>query len=155
MPATGDRDPSTGSFTGGGSESSTGADDGTDEAGEFSFDLGNDTGDSSEGCCVPADGPGCSDDVIEACVCEHDPYCCEEAWDDACVNTAQLSGCSPCAGAIPPQLDCCTSNVIGGCLELDVQDCVCAVDAYCCEQAWDETCVGMVDDLGCGICNVR
>jgi len=155
MPATTDRDPSSGSFSGSDESSSGNVDTTDDTGGDEIRPFDTDSGGGVEGCCAPTDAPGCADAVIESCVCDLDPYCCDEAWDDACVNTAQTSGCSPCAGEEPPQTDCCTANMGAGCLELDVQDCVCAVDPYCCAQAWDQACVDMVGELGCGACDSR
>ena len=66
------------------------------------------------GACPPADhpcseagGPGCTDSACCATVCDFDPFCCEVAWDLACVDSASLL-CPPppvpvndeCAGAI-------------------------------------------------------
>jgi hypothetical protein len=159
-PATTDEDPgSGGSLTTGGDASSSSGDgegDSTDEGPmQFDTDSSGGTDDGVDGCCAADDQPGCADPMIESCVCELDAYCCEQAWDEACVNTAQLSGCSPCGGEPPPQLDCCTDNESQGCTDVDVQDCVCLADPYCCEQAWDQACVDQVDQLGCGACNVR
>lgn len=36
-----------------------------------------------------------------------------------------------------------------GCEQSDVQACVCAEDSFCCETAWDQQCVDLVDSLGC------
>jgi hypothetical protein len=160
MPATTDRDPSSGGSndTGwasseAGDETSTTDEAGSDEIGKLQFDLGSGTGD--EDCCAPTDAPGCADAMIESCVCELDVYCCEESWDEVCANTAQESGCSPCGGVgRPPQLDCCSANMVEGCIDPEVQDCVCAIDPYCCAQAWDQACVDMVDELGCGACQM-
>ena len=156
-PATTDDDPTTDSgHMSSGGDDTTGEDDASegestgDEFGKLGADLGTDT--VPAGCCAPTEEAGCIDATIEACVCALDSYCCEEAWDESCVNTAQLSGCSPCAGEKLPQMDCCTSNMVEGCVDVDVQDCVCATDPYCCAQAWDQTCVDMVDMLGCGVC---
>jgi len=33
-----------------------------------------------------------------------------------------------------------------------VTACVCAADPYCCDTAWDEICVGLVEQEGCGAC---
>ena len=37
--------------------------------------------------------------------------------------------------------DCCTSNAYPGCEVPFVQDCVCALDSYCCDTLWDGLCV--------------
>ena len=39
-----------------------------------------------------------------------------------------------------------------GCDDPEVRDCVCTVDPYCCEVAWDAVCIQAVDETGCGQC---
>jgi len=39
-------------------------------------------------CCAPHGNPGCSDEALEACVCEMDYLCCTMPWDEICVETA-------------------------------------------------------------------
>jgi hypothetical protein len=34
-----------------------------------------------------------------------------------------------------------------------VEQCVCAVDSYCCETGWDADCAAAVSTLGCGVCD--
>ncbi|MFH1417764.1 MAG: hypothetical protein ABII12_05685 [Planctomycetota bacterium] len=47
--------------------------------------------------------------------------------------------------------DCC--EVGGpGCDDPVIESCVCALDPYCCDSAWDEFCVSEVDSFGCGNC---
>lgn len=47
--------------------------------------------------------------------------------------------------------DCCTTGG-SACSDLVVSECVCEVDPYCCNVAWDSICVSEVDSLGCGTC---
>jgi hypothetical protein len=62
-------------------------------------------------------------------------------------------------GTLPPA-DCCKEHPQPGCDEIDgvpvegVDDCVCAVDPFCCESAWDVTCVEEVESLGCADCPI-
>ena len=51
-------------------------------------------------CCTPRDTPGCSDTTCQASICEVDPFCCEGAWDEVCVEMANqdpqcIDSCSP------------------------------------------------------------
>jgi len=104
-------------------------------------------------CCAPNEEPGCTDDLdVQNCVCAIDPYCCDEAWDEACVNAGKQAGCSSCGVDMPFVAGCCTASMAMGCDDAEVQACVCAIDPYCCLQQWDETCVEKVDELGCGSC---
>ncbi|MBN2194187.1 MAG: hypothetical protein JW751_15325 [Polyangiaceae bacterium] len=48
--------------------------------------------------------------------------------------------------------DCCYPHGSAGCIDANVQACVCAVDSYCCSNVWDDSCVDMVTDFGCGYC---
>jgi hypothetical protein len=151
--------PTTGPASGGVAETSTTGD---EAPGTLSADLGTgDSGTESDGgvedggCCAAQDDPGCGDVLVESCVCELDPYCCDEAWDEACVNTAKLSACAPgCADPELAQLDCCSESEAAGCTEPEVQECVCSVDPYCCAHHWDAACVDHVDELGCGMCSM-
>ncbi len=47
--------------------------------------------------------------------------------------------------------DCCEPGN-AGCSDADVESCVCSVDPFCCETAWDGFCVALVDTAGCGGC---
>lgn len=147
------------------SGTSSSSDDGDTTIGETSVlvaDLGSDR--ETEGdetfvdaigdCCDVSDAPGCDDPAILACVCAIDEFCCSTAWDRSCVGIATYG---PCAGGCvvdgpPPPDDCCLAVGGVGCLDGDVQDCVCAHDPYCCLYGWDDVCVDYVDQYGCGSC---
>jgi hypothetical protein len=93
--------------------------------------------------------------TTDACVkeiCNSDPFCCDNMWDQLCVNevdtTCQIASCGTCTHSI------CTmgEKLVAGC---DTSGCVskiCAasVDPYCCNTAWDNICVGEVNTV-CGI----
>lgn len=46
-------------------------------------------------CCMPHQRPGCEDRMTEQCVCGQDPFCCDQMWDDQCVQTA-AQACMAC-----------------------------------------------------------
>lgn len=50
----------------------------------------------AHGCCEIGGG-GCEDAIIEACVCLIDPYCCETAWDELCIDLVTTGDCGHCA----------------------------------------------------------
>jgi hypothetical protein len=90
----------------------------------------------------------CSDCAQQ--VCAADDFCCTNEWDAACVGIASqtpVCGCSTCAHdpcAEGDKLEKACSNCVGT---------VCAQDSYCCDSAWDATCVGiaaMKPECGCG-----
>ncbi len=53
----------------------------------------------------------------------------------------------------PMAADCCVSTSASGCAYPDIEECVCAVDSYCCNYHWDSICVSEVASLGCGACH--
>jgi len=110
-------------------------------------------------CCVPHDGPGCEDPEIVECVCEFDSFCCEEYWDDVCVNEAiEYCGLWWCEPDWCDQI--CQEFECG-----EVEDCWCGdcpwgeqcIDNQCwggpdCEEiCWDKEC-GEWDGCNCGWC---
>jgi hypothetical protein len=107
------------------------------------------------GCCTPHPDPSCADEAIAACVCAGDPYCCDIAWDQVCVDAVTATGCGTCdaadAGDALPVADCCTPMNGPGCPDPELEACVCALDAFCCETLWDELCAD--EAVGyCGAC---
>jgi hypothetical protein len=177
-------------------------------------------------CCFEHDNPGCEDPEVTACVCEMDPFCCNNYWDSVCVSEAKTQckawcpctpscqgkqcggdGCGGSCGTCPPgtsctdagqcvpgqdscgngwcqqwqgetcetcpedcgscgcgdglcaadegedcsncpedcgpcnEGDCCTPKQTPGCEVAEVVECVCAMDPYCCQTAWDGICV--------------
>lgn len=102
-------------------------------------------------CCSNHGGKGCSDATIQACVCQNDPRCCSEKWDDVCVALVGGLGCGTC------KTDCCTESTTPGCADSTVESCVCAKSADCCNVAWDSFCVLLVTSGAaggvCGTCN--
>ncbi len=95
------------------------------------------------GCCSSNGDPFCNDAPCCESVCEVDPSCCENAWDDACVTLSQ----SLCAGCLPTSVcvegaggSCYTENETAGCIDATCCTTVCEIDSYCCDVAWDLTC---------------
>ena len=48
--------------------------------------------------------------------------------------------------------NCCMERATPGCNVDAIEQCVCAQDDYCCDTAWDATCVGEVESFGCAAC---
>jgi hypothetical protein len=49
--------------------------------------------------------------------------------------------------------ECCeVTEGVAGCGDADIEDCVCAVDSYCCDTEWDAICVDEVESLACAYC---
>ena len=121
-------------------------------------------------CCSATTSPGCADSTVEACVCAADDYCCQTAWDETCVSLVEAEACGSCGGqgggGAPPATTssaattgggaasaCCMPRNEPGCpSDAAVQDCVCALDAYCCAIEWDDLCVDQITSFACGTC---
>jgi hypothetical protein len=125
-------------------------------------------------CCTPHVNPGCQDPACEQCVCAASPYCCGVSWDELCVvttvaNCGAACGCGcgdgVCAGGETcascsedcgscPAHDCCEAHPSVGCSIEECSQCVCAVDAWCCNVQWDTTCAEETAlcpaECGCG-----
>lgn len=50
--------------------------------------------------CVVTTSPGCGGCACESCVCGMDPYCCNTAWDEYCVEECQYDCGMSCSGTI-------------------------------------------------------
>jgi hypothetical protein len=88
--------------------------------------------------------PYCDDAVCCGTVCTIEPFCCETAWDQMCVDLAEefCTGCGePDAG------DCLAGNGSPGCSDGDCCATVIALDPAC-ESFWDEECA-MLAYLNC------
>lgn len=123
----------------------------------LSYFLDTDTCGAPKGpCCESGEGQGCNDAQVEACVCDQDPLCCNNQWDNICVIEVESFGCGVCEEPQEPNNACCQARPfdqkLPGCLDKDIQACVCAQDSWCCDDNWDSFCVSKVDSLGCGTC---
>lgn len=47
---------------------------------------------------------------------------------------------------------CCNAQMGPGCVQDEIEECVCRRDVYCCQTQWDATCVDEVESFGCGQC---
>ncbi|HWB78555.1 MAG TPA: hypothetical protein VG755_26505, partial [Nannocystaceae bacterium] len=108
------------------------------DVGTFEIDidlLGTPTGD----CCAADDSAGCENVTVTQCVCSDLPDCCDSGWSDFCVGYGASNCSSGCA--LIDGGTCCDEQGSGGCDATAVQDCVCEIDSFCCDTAWDATCV--------------
>ncbi len=152
----------------GGAEVDGGETDGNRGDGGVAFDLGGaETGEGGRDdgrapppvndgdCCEVAMGIGCADDGVEACVCAVDPYCCETAWDELCVNHVEDALCGGCTfgpSSTDFGIDCCEPSDMPGCPDETASECVCDADAFCCLVEWDQVCIDTGIALGCLSC---
>lgn len=100
--------------------------------------------------CTPKSTPGCSGCICETKVCAFDLFCCNGAWDGACVNqckTFEPTYCPPAPTPNPtpspsptPSLTPTPSPNPPGCQNCACEAVVCKNDPYCCKVSWDATC---------------
>ncbi len=82
--------------------------------------------------------PGCSN--VDCCntVCQRDPFCCIDRWDDNCVSEANAFCALTCdsrAGS------CFTVHGTPGCNSVLCCQQICPDDPFCCDTEWDTECV--------------
>ncbi|MEM9461181.1 MAG: S1 family peptidase [Myxococcota bacterium] len=121
--------------------------------GNGAWATGCSAGSSGSTCCdgQPFPSPGCSDTVVQDCVCATDSYCCDTSWDSICANEVESLGCGMCPEARPNS--CCETGSGPGCSNPAIETQVCAADPYCCNTRWDSICVSEVESFGIGQCD--
>ncbi len=122
------------------------------------------------GCGIPSSGtcfyphvtPGCAEQECCVAVCDDDPFCCTDSWDDVCAYAAlgDPEADPPVPGlCVGPECgeyaagDCCRVNLSPSCEDKRCCNAVCAVDEFCCVTTWDEACVQLAREetrCGCG-----
>lgn len=155
------------SGTDGGDDAGTDAGDdaGADAGDDAGVDGGNDGGTDAGMCgdlCQPTPAPqdpNCGDPCV-AQVCGMDPFCCANAWDFSCAQTA-ASVCNLACGGPDAGWDAggwdaggwdggsgfCGPVCVPAPVPMDTScadPCVaqvCGVDPFCCQNSWDGTCV--------------
>ncbi len=97
-------------------------------------------------CCAANSTPGCDDGACCAVVCALDSFCCDVVWDATCAALAEMN-CAPgtCPGVCPGEGDCCAANGTPGCDDPACCGTVCSIDPYCCDVAWDASCVALAE----------
>jgi hypothetical protein len=115
-------------------------------------------------CCEVHAAAGCNDPSVEECVCmvPGNEACCEIQWNEVCVavidnpNYCNLGYCVGMGGTDTggaTKGPCCQANSTPGCDDPTVESCVCAADATCCSEPWDDFCVVLVEGAACGACS--
>ena len=111
--------------------------------------------------CETSESPGTSDEVLMACLCEVDPYCCQTAWDQACVaGVTETCGLScDCATAPPEDLACELDADCTWCGEGACTGAYLCADGRCepsapvvCDDADDTSCSKSTCDPATGAC---
>ncbi len=109
-------------------------------------------GDGCGGSCGECElGFDCRDGKCEFCTCEG-KQCGDDGCGTPCAVTPEGWACND-DGIIVNVLEQCVAKEEPGCKNCECEDCVCAIDAFCCEHAWDALCVGFCEDeCGHGEC---
>jgi len=86
------------------------------------------------------ESPGCANEGICQTVCESDPFCCLDIWDDICAESAtlllaDLAVCQTATGS------CTQEHVEPGCSNESCCELVCLEDSFCCTNEWDQSCI--------------
>jgi hypothetical protein len=114
----------------------------------YGVDVSAIVNEATNDCCSTSGEPNCSQPALSECVCLTDVHCCSESYDEVCV----LQAASECGAAcpLPPSTsDCCSAASAPGCGVPAVEDCVCAIDPFCCGGRFDESCANLAR-VSCG-----
>ena len=118
---------------------------------------------SDASCTTAHPGVGCEDPFCCNAVCELEPTCCTNGWDDLCVtlavqycDSASLPYC-PCEGSCfePRFIDIDDPDrPQPGCEDASCCAAVCELQPSCCETLWDASCVTLAEQYCCkgGLC---
>jgi hypothetical protein len=99
-----------------------------------------------DGDCIALAQATCGADPCLSAVCAQDPTCCSAAFTEACVALSV----SLCGAACDCAHPICAA---GEELSMTCDPCVaeiCSIDAFCCQDKWDDACVTEVSTI-CGI----
>ncbi|MDA1007739.1 MAG: hypothetical protein O2800_01860 [Planctomycetota bacterium] len=101
--------------------------------------------------------PGSDDASCCAIVCQLDPGCCIDGWDEQCVVIARDRCCGAIGCGSGCNGDCFTEHNSPYCADPFCCSAVCAEDPYCCIGAWDGFCaeIASVRCSGCGTDSVQ
>jgi hypothetical protein len=83
--------------------------------------------------------------------CLPGPIMCGDGWCDEQLGES----CDNCPLDCPCFFSCCEPHDMPGCDDPEVTDCTCMFDEFCCQQFWDDLCVGEAIEqcgLNCGGC---
>jgi hypothetical protein len=114
-------------------------------------------------CCAAHSGPSCDSLTCISCVCGADTFCCDTVWDTLCAEAALGTCAASCGCATPtatdtpaptptPGGDCCAPHGGASCNGGSCSTCVCGIDGFCCNTAWDEICVSEAQGLCAASC---
>ncbi|GMV38815.1 MAG: hypothetical protein AMXMBFR64_05310 [Myxococcales bacterium] len=121
------------------------------EAGEDCIECQADCGPcAATNGCTTSPSAGCDGCGCQACVQTYDPFCVLTAWDNDCVTLCKSKtkcgyNCDAESGGTG-----CFPSTKKGCGNCACQTCVCYWDNFCCDFAWDASCVARCQGSQCG-----
>jgi len=103
--------------------------------------------------CTGRTEPGCENCICEEWVCNAQPSCCTDTWDESCVALCQgnpkINEGNSCQAGVPEDFDGCTSAVSHpGCNDCACEEIVCSQNQLCCERGWHQGCVDICTQAG-------
>lgn len=99
---------------------------------------------TSGNCFVAHTTPGCNNFTCCIAVCQADPFCCDQQWDNFCVGDANLI-CATCGGAGSGY--CYSPHSNPTCNDAQCCNFVCAQDPFCCNTQWDSICANAATQM--------
>ena len=104
--------------------------------------------------CGLCSNPGaCGDGLcMEPETCSNCPQDCGQCCGNGqCDAGESCQTCQQDCGWCPGEYSCCTPHDSPGCLDPEVEACVCGMDPFCCNNNWDGLCASEADQ--CGSCS--
>ena len=114
----------------------------------YDFTPSSDCGIGTGSCYQVHANAGCVNASCCGTVCGFDEFCCDTTWDAFCVEHAN-DFCAQCGDTTAT---CYAAHGGSGCSDADCCALVTALDAYCGNTAWDESCAELAKTTcaGCG-----
>jgi hypothetical protein len=81
--------------------------------------------------------PFCNDAACCSLVCDLDPFCCSNQWDNICANSA-IANCGSCEN--PGNGSCYSAHSTPYCNKPECCTNICTTDPFCCNTEWDSIC---------------
>jgi hypothetical protein len=85
-------------------------------------------------------------------VCAADSFCCNNQWDSICVGEVASVCHQTCGGGTCAHPVCATGTKLTSSCDSCAQQ-ICAADSFCCNNQWDNQCVGEVSSICGQSCN--
>jgi len=91
-------------------------------------------------CFAQHTGVGCNDPDTCGAICNVDMACCDNLWDDICMQKALgfrdgFPGCGDASRGL-----CTQPHTTAGCANRTCCQAICLADLFCCDTTWDTLC---------------